>query len=241
MKPSVNLRTVIICIAIELAASSMQGAVIDFSDDFLSSVFSYGYETTLGGAFTPFGVVDTSSRPGITALLRSGTFPGFPPYVANNTTDSPYDLGFLTLPPDTLDFHPGPNGEYTVVRFLPPVASSYVISGLFSGLDSTTTDVHVLLDGVSIFDGNINGLGNTSSFNLVRTLSSSDTLDFLVGFGSDHDFGFDSTGLAGSISTQIPEPGYMGLVGVGLLAISRFGGLRSLAARIRAAKLLRDC
>jgi hypothetical protein len=230
-----SLRIAVICFAVELVPGAMQGTTINLADDFVNSVFSYGYETTLGGTFTPFGVVDISSRPGITALLRSGTFPGSPPYVAHNATGSPYNLGFLTLPPDTLDLHPGANGEFTVVRFEPSVTSSYTISGLFSGLDSATTDVHVLLDGVSIFDGNINGLGNTSSFNLVRTLSSSDTLDFLVGFGSDRDFASDSTGLSGSISTQIPvpEPGSIGLVGVGLLAMAMLGRVPGSASRIR--------
>ena len=233
-----KLRIAVNCLAVVFVASTVQGATINLADDFLTSGFSYGYETTLGGTFTAFGVVDTTSRPGITALLRSGAFPGVPPYVAHNSTGAPYDLGFLTLPPDTLDLHPGPNGEYTVVRFSPSVASSYSIAGLFSGLDAATTDVHILLDGVSIFAGNINGLGNTAPFSLVRTLSSSDTLDFLVGFGSNGNFNFDSTGLAGSISTTtatVPEPGSSGLLGAGLLAITMLGTLRGSVSWIRSA------
>jgi hypothetical protein len=227
-----NLRIVVACFAaVGFSGSIAQGSILNIADDFGNSAFSYGYETSLGGTLNPYTVTDSTTTPGVTALLQSGTFPGFPPYVGHNTTGAPLNLGFATLPADTLDMHPGQNGEYTVVRFTASAGGSYAITGLFSDLDNTgtTTDVHILLNGISIFSGAINGVGTTAPFNLTETLAASDTVDFLVGFGSNGNFFNDSTGLAGTISTSTtaPEPGSIGLLGAGLLAIATVGGFRS--------------
>lgn len=49
------------------------------------------------------------------------------------------------------------------------------------------------------------------SFSLTGALAAGDRLDFVVGFGPDMDFGFDSTGFNADISFRssaaVPEPG----------------------------------
>src|SRR5262249_15593456 len=89
-------------------------------------------------------------------------------YNSSNAPQQTY-FGTLTLQPGQAAFHPGPDGEYSVYRFTAPAAGTYSVSAGFSGLDwggtdtsapnfgMTSTDVHVLDNGLSIFDGTING------------------------------------------------------------------------------------
>jgi hypothetical protein len=205
------------CMALVPAMASTFNLVSDFQN----SAFSYGYSTTLGGVFTAYGVTDTTSHPGATALLRSGTFTGNPPYVAKNTTGSPLNIGLSFLMPATmLDVHPGSAGEYTIVRFTANAATAgtYAVNGMFAGIDTATTDVHVLDNASSIFDSTINGQGNTTAFSLMVTLGIGDTLSFAVGNGGNG-FGFDSTGIQGSLTTAVgtPEPASFALFALALI------------------------
>ena len=113
----------------------------------------------------------------------------------------------ITFKPDQLVIHPGPGGQYDVVRFTAPGVNTYSISTAFFGVDSrpTTTDVHVLRNGVSLFDGNINTYNPDSglTFSKTVTLSTGDTIDFAVGIGSNGNFYSDSTGLQARI-TPVP-------------------------------------
>ena len=117
-----------------------------------------------------------------------------------------------------------------------PALAEPVAPGAFSGIDlgGTTTDVHILLNGVSIFDGNVNGFGpNTGpSFSLTRALSVDDTLDFAVGFGANGDFFRDATALAAHIApTAVPEPASFILLGTGILSVLVDGWRRRRATR----------
>jgi hypothetical protein len=71
--------------------------------------------------------------------------------------------GFVPYLPGGLHEFPAPSGAYSVVRFTTPADGLYALSTTFEGSDvrGATTDVHVLLDNVSIFDGNVNGFGPT--------------------------------------------------------------------------------
>ena len=67
--------------------------------------------------------------------------------------------GTVAVPPDVLDLHPASDGRDSVVRWSAPLAGVYEIIGFFEGLDfvgPTTTDTHVLVNGVSIIDIPIN-------------------------------------------------------------------------------------
>lgn len=178
-----------------------------------NGTWSYGYSLTLGGPlilFPQFGVILGSqlsgwTNPDINALS-----------VANNSTALDIPVGGATLPPGDIWYHPGPSGEYAVLRWTAPlaVAATIDVSGFFVGIDRfpTTTDAHILLNGTSLFDTAITTFGTASQFDLPLAVAPGDTLDFAVGYGNGSYVG-DPTGLQATI-TETPEPGTTGLLTV---------------------------
>ena len=215
------------------AAQHLYDASADFSatsnpDPLDGGVWSYGQEATLGG---PFALYTTTTG-------SAGSVPGWTnnglPQLSDNQSGSvfsdPRNGGTITIQPNQLDLHPGPSGEYSILRFTAPTTSMYSFSGSFNGADShpTTTDVHVLLNGLSIADGgiNVNGGGNTASLaSSSLALTKGQTLDFAVGFGGNG-YGFDSTGLYAKVTNlSAPVPEASTTVSLGLLLALGLGGV----------------
>jgi len=124
------------------------------------------------------------------------------PCVVYNSGDHRLDLNGISWKARSLSFHPGPKGEYSVVRYTAPKAGEYRIDAAFAGIDQqTTTDVHVLAAGKPLFDSYIrlHGLGRECSFAKSLDLAAGDTVDFVVGYGNG-DYGYDSTGLDATIT-----------------------------------------
>ena len=92
-----------------------------------------------------------------------------------------YDGSFV--PPDLLVLDPGFDGRNAVVQWTAPLAGTYRINGRFEGIDTTTTDVAVLLNGDThspLISGQINGLKCNVPFGFVRTMAAGDRLLFKV-------------------------------------------------------------
>ena len=187
--------------------------------------WDYGSETSLGASFTDYTTAFSSA--GIDAWGFSVSVPD----VVHNPTGSLISVGSVNIPAGQVALHPGALGEVSIFRFTVPSSGLYDISGSYSGLDSfevgTTTDVHVLKNNVSIFDGVVNSAfsggvpGAGPSFSLLSlSLLSTDTIDFAVGFSgskSDTSNGFDTTGLNVTITTAaVPEPEIYAMMAVGL-------------------------
>jgi hypothetical protein len=64
----------------------------------------------------------------------------------------------------------------------------------------TTTDVHVLHNSGTLFDGAVTAFGAGPRFDSTVVVAAGDTIDFAVGYGSNHTFDCDSTGLGAVIS-----------------------------------------
>jgi hypothetical protein len=63
--------------------------------------------------------------------------------------------------------------------------------------------VHVLYNGLAIFDGKVAGFGEGSGPTYdsdVISVSAGDTIDFTVGYGDDGNHGYDSTRLDSVVS-----------------------------------------
>ena len=96
--------------------------------------------------------------------------------------------------------HPGPRGEYSVVRWTAPAADSYAVEAAFQGLANATTDAHILHNGRPLFEARLNlqGHPNAARHAAQLKLARGDTLDFVVGWGNGS-YGSDSTALNATI------------------------------------------
>jgi hypothetical protein len=106
-----------------------------------------------------------------------------------------------------LNLHPGPAGEKSVVRWTAPFFATVKIEGRFEGIDThgTTTDVAVVKNmatssPTTLFSDNIDFYGDKASFSFTTSVRAGDTINFVVGYGSNANHGFDSTGLSATIT-----------------------------------------
>jgi hypothetical protein len=201
--------------------------VADVASDFSptsnpNGVWRYGWSTTLGSPFI------LSSSPAVRDGLdtwRGNIAPDGNPAAYHNGTNRVIVLGgSARYEPGQFGLHPGPDGEYGIVRYVAPTSGNVFIRSVFASQDlfGTTTDVHVLLNGASIFDDFVEGVAGASvSFDRSVSLNDGDTLDFAVGFGRNGSFFNDSTALETTIQpgTPTPEPGTLLLCSVGALRL----------------------
>src|SRR5450432_352414 len=93
-----------------------------------SGVWSYGWKKTLTGKFvllaTPF-----NNPPNASGWSSASGYPA----IAHNTHPVPVTVNInpVRLPPASLGLHPGPDGEYAVLRFTAPADGAYKVSGQF--------------------------------------------------------------------------------------------------------------
>ena len=230
---------VVLYAAPALKAGVVYSAAADFSPNANpNGVWTYGWSSTLTSSFildtahTNFQGLDfwEGSAPGAYAL-------GYPLVYHNGTNSAINYVGTVLVQPGQLVFHPGPGGEFGIIRFTAPEAGTFELSTAFSGLDfvgPTSTDVHVLLNGSAIFNGTIEGYGGSSglSFSKTLTLAMGDTLDFAVGYGTNHDYAFDSTAINATLSS-VPEPSSMALMLIGGLTLATRSACRCRSFRRR--------
>jgi hypothetical protein len=223
----------IVALSIMSAVANRASADLVFSaaDDFSTATnpagpWSYGTTgPTLTGSFTLFPNLEfgTGSSAGVDGWHGTETaFGGHFPYVVKNTTTlivSPPNVVYL---PGKIVLHPAPDPSfggdraYSVVRFTAPAAGLFNLQTVFEGRaptnegfpEGTTTDVHVLLDGVALFNGAVNGFGPSSdqSYATSLNLHVGDIVDFAVGTGVDGSFLNDSTQLDAVFTSAVPEP-----------------------------------
>ena len=189
-----------------VAQASIFDAAADFSgSDNPNLVWSYGWTETLGSSLHLYtnqaknpGGVDVWWEPGYQMVGHNGT-----------------GVASIAWPVDQLGFHPGQNNVYSVIRWTAPNTENYTINATFIGSDNATTDVHVLNNGNSLFQGNINGSGSTAQFSPITiAIKAGDTIDFTVGWGANGNINSDTTGISATISTApIPIPSMVFLFG----------------------------
>ncbi len=228
---------VLYCSAGVLAHADSFNAVASFCPTQPCNNFTYG--TVVGGSFSQFNVytpnfISGAVVPGVNSYYGAGMpsmgIPALPTVANYNGATGSYSTYFTVNQPTTLlNLHPGPYNNPAVVRFTAPHAGTYNVSGIFQGLDfaqGTSTDVHA----GSFFSGEITGYGyagasqtpfgpsNTLTFSGLQTLAAGQTLDFAVGFGTDGNYYYDSTGFDVTISA-VPEPSAIILMGTMLLLV----------------------
>lgn len=223
-------RAILLTLLLSALPATVPAATFNLASDFSASanpagVWSYGYSTTLGGTFNLYTANGTANGMDYWGAPGAGLTPG----VFHNGTSTTTTLAGVSYAPGETGFHPGPSGEFSIFRFTAPSAGSYSLSASFSLGDVGGTDVHVLRNGVSLFDGLVNPSNQTASFTSQQTLLSGNTIDFVLGVGPDGSYTSDSTKVAGTLTTgpasMVPEPSTWAMVGgagvLGLIAIRR--------------------
>jgi hypothetical protein len=181
---------------------SSYDAVANFSTTMNpNGVWSYG-ELPSETAVSAFSVYPTEGALDFGATGWS-TGSGSPPYVGVNNTGSPITGRGVTLPSGDLAMHPGASGEYSDTRFTVPGAGPVSATFTFAGLETgTSTDVHVLYNGTSMADGTIAGYSTFSNTISIPAAAAGDTLDFVVGYGSDQSYIGDATSLTAQVTAS---------------------------------------
>jgi len=204
-----------ICLAssLSVAPAAMYDVAADFSaTNNPNGPWTYGWSSTLTSALDLYSY-STDDR---SLNVWSDSVSGSPPSVVHNGTTSD-----ITLHPEEITWqagqfalHPGANGEYSHARWTAPYAGTLHIDAMFTALAGATTDVHVLHNGGSLFDGLVDSSHNASWSSTNISFGMGDTIDFAVGFGTGG-YGYDTTGLSATIYA-VPAPagvllGWLGL------------------------------
>jgi hypothetical protein len=221
---------------LSLAVSSAQATVVaDFAADFSTTSatagnWRYGSLGTLGGSFS---IASNKALYGVgdKVVLWSPASTSWPSIGLNTgAAESQFGGGnVIHLAAAQGLLHPGPTGAFAVARLTVPTSFVGSLQVSFAGIDTvgTTTDVHVLLNGVSLYDGNITGFGQTRNFDATLSFTAGDQLDFAVGWGGNGHYIDDSTGFSATLSTApVPEPNALAL------SVAALGALAAMA-RVR--------
>jgi hypothetical protein len=164
-----------------------------------SGPWSYGWSDSMGAPLQLYP--ETLSEHMLQQWGQTNATLSSPPFVIFNPNDSTLVEGSYSMPPKSLNLHPGLNGEYSVVRWTAPAAGSYHVSATFTALDGTTTDVAIQQSSsTSLFTGYVT-VGSPAGFTGDITVQSGETIDFMVGFGGNG-FICDSTQLEAKITSM---------------------------------------
>jgi hypothetical protein len=133
------------------------------------------------------------------------------PAIIANTRNQVLRAVTVTWQPRQMTFHPGPGGEYCIIRWTAPQSGRVRIAGAFTGVSSappTTTDVHIFHNNRRVFDSfiNLRNRGNKSPFDFQQDLRAGDTIDFAVGAGNNG-LVYDTTGLEAVITLNPQSKG----------------------------------
>lgn len=135
-------------------ALPVSAATYDVANDFSATanpngVWSCGYSTALGSAF----ILDSVGQlRGNIDQWAGGIADDGNPAVYHNGTGAPDSSFGVPFETNQVCEHPGPNGEYAIVRWTAPSSGVWTIDALFGAMDIGSRDVHVLCDGISLFD-----------------------------------------------------------------------------------------
>ncbi len=193
----------------ELVLLAMRRKPYDVAADFSNvrnpnGEWSYGWSDRLAHQLVPY--TDRYGYLGIDFWCTNLALAA--PCVYRNSTAEVVTNYTRVAVPGGFGLHPGPNGELSTTRFTAPTRALYRVTGSFSGQDAVgpTTDVHILTNGIPVFNGEVTGsrTGAESAFDLITELNMGDQLDFAVGYGRNNSYWADWTGLSAQISALEP-------------------------------------
>ena len=170
-----------------------------------SGVWSYGSSYGVGSTFL-LSSISTQNYQGlsVSGWLVDQSPAGVPNVLHNGTTHSA-TLAVTTYQPGQLAESPGYSNEMSVIRWTAPFSGTCTVAATFTCLSAAalsvggSVDVHILHNGVSIFDNDAVNETAPASFSGSEELLVGDTIDFAVGNGGNGP-NEDTTGLSATIT-----------------------------------------
>ena len=204
-------------VAIEQDGMVKFDAAADFSaEQNPAGAWSYGWRAKPAAKFHRYPQKDkqvSAAYPGL-VIWADQAHDLHPCISFNPAQETTHPNGNPTFQPRQLAFHPGPRGEYCVIRWTAPQSGRCRITGTFAGISGyggspqTTTDVAVYHQDRKLFNSwvNLQGKGNQTEFELFETVEQGDVIDFVVGCGNG-DINHDTTALDATVvlGTETPE------------------------------------
>jgi hypothetical protein len=153
--------------------------------------------------------------------VNHGPGPGYYPYIAyNGSKQTQIVFKGLAFRPGEVAMESSTSGQYGLIRFVAPVTGTYQVSAQFEGIHFglSTTDVHVLHNGTSLFDADIDGYGGDPAFHKVQgasptaeysgqiALKKDETLTFAIGYGKNKTNSCDTTGMFARVTLLGDSP-----------------------------------
>jgi hypothetical protein len=190
------------------ASGHHDDAIYDVAIDFSTTMnptpngFSYGWKPTRTGSFELYPEVGTTLGDGRVTWHPTESIAyllvGYNPTSENLGGTAP-----IGDPPLTAFFHPGPNGENSVVRWTCPDSRNYRIDGTFDPRDNTTTTVAILKNNTlpELFTADVT-VDHPAAFAFTIALADGDTIDFSVDYGPNGNNYYDNTGIAATITAE---------------------------------------
>jgi hypothetical protein len=229
------MRSFLIVALVGLALSELPAhaeTIFDVSTDFSieanpNKVWQYGYSANNSLAEDQFRLDKNTDSSGIIKFwhpaANSGPGEGYYPYIAyNSSKQSEVGCKGWAVYPGELAIEGSNTGQYGLVRFVAPVSGTYRVSAKFAGIHYglSTTDVHVLHNGTSLFNADIEGYGGDPAFHKVEgaspnaeysgqvAMKAQETLTFAVGYGKNKTHYGDTTGLFARVTLLGEEPAH---------------------------------
>jgi hypothetical protein len=199
------LRLFLVLVAGLGAISTSFGQVYDAFAGFSGTqnpigVWSYGWSTDLAGPLTVYP--DTFAKEGGTNWTDFTIEASGDPNVAYVPVG---DTG-VDVPAGTMAFHPGPGNQFSHCRFTAPIAGVYNIAANFTSISYGGPHGYVLHNGVSLGDSLLaQGTPWSKSINSV-TLAAGDTIDAVVGVGTDGFYSNDETTFSLTVTAAPSSP-----------------------------------
>jgi hypothetical protein len=193
--------------AVPAAVGQVFNAGTDFSAvNNPNAPWAYGTRGSPTG--TAFSLLSDATQLGPVAIwMDTATAILGTPAISKNQSSATFQSGSVTWLAGDFTMHPGRgdagNRRYAVTRFTSPLTGLVLISGGFLPADSGSVDVHIIINGATVFTS-IRGGGGSVGFEFLQALNAGDTVDFVV--GDNGDFLFDTTVLSAFITPQDPQP-----------------------------------
>lgn len=185
----------------------------DLASDFSASAnpngpWSFGWMSS-NSVFFPYSTQFAAY--GLALKEWRGTFPSndgsAPPDVMLNPTDAAIIVSDTTWLPHQVTFHPGKNGEQSVIRWTSPLAGTVRLEAAFEGRSGfATSGIEIYRNNDMLFSGVVSGTGEASRISLNTNLAVQvgSLIDFRVNYGNGN-WTSDTTQISALI-ISVPEP-----------------------------------